>query len=205
MSRRASAFALVVVACSLCLGKAVAASSAPRLEKTPPYVLAYCRTSRRLPLACPHLLPRIGHPSPHWETAVCIAGRKGCLGLFWDDLSLVAAGNGDRPPIWSHVSIYAGDLAPAFRFTYPTHGVRPRRLDGLFERRRTRAIFLGTYTWGGKQGTVVLAPGYPRGGEQGDHLVFRWRERGMGCAVGLHGWEPLSQALATLRSMVRSI
>jgi hypothetical protein len=143
-------------------------------------------------------------PSPHWETTVCVVGRRGCQGLTWDDLSLVDAGNGARPPVWSHISIYAGNLARAFGFAYPTHGPRVRP-DGMFARARTRAIFLGAYTWGGRHGTVVLAPAYPGGGEQGDHLIFRWRQSGVGYAVGLHGWEPLTQAFATLRAMVRSI
>jgi hypothetical protein len=175
------------------------------MEKTAGYILGYCRTSRLLPLACPHRLPFMTQPPPHWETAVCLIGAAGCGGLTWDELSLVDAGNGVRPPVWSHVAIYAGDLASAFGFRYPTQGKRVTHLDGLFARTRARAIFLGSYTWGGKRGTVILAPAYPGGGEQGDHLIFRWRRSHVGFAVGLHGWEPLSQAFATLRAMVRSI
>jgi hypothetical protein len=175
------------------------------MEPTAAYIVAYCRQSDRLPLACPHLLPRMEQPAPHWETSVCVAHHPGCGGLTWDELSLVDAGYGARPPVWSHISIYAGNLRSAFRFSYPTRGARPRRLDGLFASTRTRAIFLGTYGWGGKRGTVVLAPDYPNGGEQGNHLIFRWRQAGIGFAVGLHGWEPLSRSFATLRAMVGSI
>jgi hypothetical protein len=183
------------------------ATPASRMERTPAYVLAYCRKSHRLPLACPHLLPRMEQPSPHWDANLCLVGNAGCQGLTWDDLSLVDAGQGNdpRPPLWSHVSIYAGNLGSAFRFAYPTRGIRPRQLDGLFARTRTHAIFLGSYTWGGKRGIVVLAPDFPNGGEQGDHVIFGWRASGIECAVGLHGWEPFEQAFATLRSMVRSI
>ena len=206
MIRRAFVAALIAVVCSVGIHSAVAASpTAPRMEPTADYILGYCRQSHRLPSACPHLLPRMEQPSPHWETSVCVVGRKGCQGLTWDDLSLVDAGYGTRPPVWSHVSIYAGNLSSAFRFPYPTRGVRPRRFDGLFASARTHAIFLGSYTWGGKRGTVVLAPDYPNGGEQGNHLIFRWRESGTSFAVGLHGWEPLSRSFATLRAMVRSI
>jgi hypothetical protein len=147
----------------------------------------------------------MAQPSPHWETTLCLVGAAGCRGLTWDDLDLVDAGDGVRPPVWSHVSIFAGNLASAFSFAYPTRGRRLRGLDGLFAKPRTRATFLGSYIWAGKHGTVVLAPAYPGGGEQGDHLIFRWRQSKVGYAVGLHGWEPLSHALATLRAMVRSI
>ena len=177
----------------------------PRMERITPEVLASCRRSKLLPLACPMLLPHMSQPSPHWETSVCLAGRSGCLGLTWDVLDLVDAGDGNRPPIWSHISIYAGNLTTAFRFAYPTHGVRPRRLDGLFAKSRSKALFLGSYRWGGKVGTVVLAPSYPTGGEQGDHLVFRWKQGSVGFAVGLHGWEPLSQTMATLKTMIESV
>jgi len=136
---------------------------------------------------------------------VCLVGHTGCLGLTWDDLDLVDAGYGDHPPVWSHLSIYAGDLTRAFGFRYPTGGRRVATLDGLFAKARTRAIFLGAYAWGGRRGTVVLAPDYPGGGEQGGHLIFRWRQSGVDCAIGLHGWEPLAQAFATLRAMVVSV
>src|SRR5260370_22308661 len=95
---------------------------APKLERTPSYVLAYCRRSRRLSLACPRLLPWMEQPSPHWETALCLVSEAGCQGLTWDDLSLVDAGAGNRPPVWSHIAIYAGNLASAFPFRFPTHG-----------------------------------------------------------------------------------
>jgi hypothetical protein len=44
-----------------------------------------------------------------------------------------------------------------------------------------------------------------RGREQGDHLIFLWKRNSVGFAVGLHGWEPFSQAMATLKTMVESI
>ena len=177
----------------------------PRMEKTAGYILGYCRKSRLLPFACPHRLPFMAQPSPHWETSVCTVGAAGCGGLRWDDMNLVDAGNGVQPPVWSHIAIYAGNVATGFGFRYPTRGKRVAHLDGLFARTRSRAIFLGSYTWAGKRGTVVLAPAYPDGGEQGDHLIFRWHRSHVGFAVGLHGWEPLSQAFATLRAMVRSV
>ncbi|HEY1514028.1 MAG TPA: hypothetical protein VGF66_09770 [Gaiellaceae bacterium] len=175
------------------------------MERTPAYVLGYCKKSRRLSLACPHLLPRMSQPSPHWEVNVCLVGHAGCAGLTWDDLSLVDGGYGTRPPVWSHVIVQAGNLRHAFPFRYPTSGRRIGHLDGLFALPRARAIFVGTFTWGGRRGTVVLAPDFPAGGEQGDHLIFRWRNGGIDFAVGLHGWEPLSQTFSTLHQMVISI
>jgi hypothetical protein len=177
----------------------------PRLEPTPAYVRGYCARSPRLLRACPTVLPRMSQPSPHWEASACVAGRSGCLGTRFDVLDLVDAGYGNRPPVWSHVAIYAGDLAGAFPFVYPTQGRPPAHLDGLFAASRARAVFVGTYRWGGRAGSVVLAPGYPAGGQQGDHLIFRWRRHGVGFAVGLHAWEPLTRAMTVLEAMIESI
>jgi hypothetical protein len=202
---------IAVVGLVLMLASALyVASAAPRdrnlrMERTPSYVLGYCKKSPLLPLACPHVLPRMSQPSPHWEANLCLVGHAGCAGLTWDDLSLVDGGYGTRPPIWSHVIVQAGNLARAFPFRYPTYGRSVTRLDGLFTRTRSRAIYIGTFTWGARRGTVVLAPDYPAGGEQGNHLIFRWRDGRTDFALGLHGWEPLSQAFAALRQMVMSI
>jgi hypothetical protein len=198
----------VLVALALAALFAKAASpldDRPRMERTPEYVLAYCEKSLRLRLACPHVLPRMRQPPPHWDVNLCLIGHAGCAGLTWDDLSLVDAGYGMRPPDWSHVIVQAGNLAHAFPFPYPTSGRRIARLDGLFARRRPHAIYIGTFIWGGRRGTVVLAPDFPAGGEQGNHLIFRWQDNRTAYAVGLHGWEPLSRALAILRQMVISI
>jgi putative hemolysin len=156
----------------------------PRTERTPPYVLAYCARSARLLAACPRVLPKMTQPRPHWETSVCVENRPGCLGLRYDVLDLVDAGNGSKPPVWSHIAIYAGDLRTAF----------PVRLK-----------VVGSYTWHGRRGTVVRVPAYPAGGEQGGHLVFRWRAHGTGYAVGLHAWSPVSETLAMLRVMILSL
>ena len=176
-----------------------------RMERTPSYVLGYCDRSRRLMLACPHVLPKMSQPSPHWEVDLCLVGHSGCAGLTWDDLSLVDGGYGTRPPAWSHVIVQAGNLAKAFPFVYPTRGTMVTHLDGLFARTRTRAVYIGAFRWGGKRGTVILAPDFPGGGEQGNHLIFRWRDRQTDFALGLHGWEPLSHAFAALRQMIISI
>lgn len=202
------AFTVIVLATTLAAIGAQSASPRSRtirMERTPAYVLGYCKKSVRLLLACPHLLPRMSQPSPHWEVNLCLVRHTGCAGLTWDDLSLVDGGNGTRPPVWSHVIVQAGSLRRAFPFLYPTRGRRISHLDGLFSRSRTHAIFVGTFTWGGRKGTVILAPEFPAGGEQGGHLIFRWRSHGTDFAVGLHGWEPLSQTFSTLRQMITSI
>jgi hypothetical protein len=103
------------------------------------------------------------------------------------------------------MSIFAGRLAAAFPFAYPRGGQTVKPKNGLFGRTRVRALFLGHVRWGRESGTLVLAPSYPSGGEQGDHLIFRWRRGSTDYAVGLHAWEPFLQVVGTLNAIVASI
>lgn len=68
-------------------------------------------------------------------------------------------------------------------------------------------IFLsgGSRSEAGKAGELVLAPPFPLGGMNGNHLAFRWRASGREHAVTPHGWEPFLETVGTLRSIVRSI
>lgn len=179
---------------------------AVRMVVAPANVHRVCERSRLLTTAFPRLLPAVSHlPSEHpFEVSLCRIGATGCLGLQWDDLELQHAGAGDHPPIWAHVAIFAGKLKAAFPFVYPAAGKTVQLRNGLFTRARSGALFFGTTTWGVKTGTLVLAPSYPGGGEQADHLIFRWRANATEYAIGLHAWEPLTQAAATLRAIVRS-
>jgi hypothetical protein len=176
------------------------------MAAAPVRVRTACVRSRLLAPVCPRRLPAV--ESQAWDTMTCLAGTRGCLGLHWDDLELEHVSRSRRfamrPPTWGHVSVFAGDLSTAFPFAYPRTG-RPVPLrDGLYEDAGPDAIFFGSTTWGGRTGTLVLAPSYPRGGEQGGHLVFRWRAGGQEYAIGVHAWEPLTQAAATLRAIVLS-
>jgi hypothetical protein len=199
------AVAFVSFSVGVARGAARSVDAPTRMERTAPYILGYCKQSRILLRACPHLLPRMAQPSPHWDANLCLVGRAGCRGLTWDDLSLVDAGYGARPPVWSHVLVWAGNLEHAFGFRFPRSRMPRTKIDGLFAASRTRPIYVDTRTWGGREGILVLAPAFPVGGEQGDHLIFRWHGGTTDFAVSLHGWEPFSQTLAALRRMVLSI
>ena len=211
-----SAVASAAAATALLLASSVSDASVARPGQTvqsipmvavPSSFLRVCRSSRLLAPACPRRLPATRHLSsePPYQVFLCRRGGKGCLGLHWDDLEIQHAGNSNRPPVWLHVAIFAGNLSGAFPFSYPRSGRARQTRNGLFAVNRRRALFLGERTWGGISGALVLAPSYPAGGEQGDHLIFRWRRGSVGYAVGLHGWEPFLQTVATLEAIVASI
>jgi hypothetical protein len=163
---------------------------------TPPAVLARCRSDRDLRPACPTAIPRIRG----WETYPRVVN-----GIFGIQLGGEIPGKPElmRPPRILHIEV-ALDPDRWVPFRWPTTGaVAPR--DGLVREERPRPLLLGRVTWGGKGGSVALAPGYPVGGSQGNHVMFRWRLEGKTHVVGMHAWEPFTEAYATLRRVVLSL
>jgi hypothetical protein len=110
-----------------------------------------------------------------------------------------------RPPHYVHVILYAtrGGLAARFPFAWPEGDAQPVR-DSLLRPKRTKPILLGRRDWSGRRGTLVLAPPLIFGGENGDHLIFRWKRAGIDHTVSMHSWAPLREAVATLRAVVVS-
>ena len=166
------------------------------LMPTPPAALARCRGDGRLRPACPARIPRV----PGWETYPRVV--RGVFGL---QLGGEIPGRPElmRPPHVLHVEV-AVDPDRWVPFRWPTgKPVRPR--NGLVRTERRRPVALGHVNWGGKRGSVALAPGFPTGGSQGNHVMFRWRRGGETYVVGLHAWEPFGEAYATLRRVVESL
>jgi hypothetical protein len=102
-----------------------------------------------------------------------------------------------------HLEISAGPREDV-SFGWPTGQPAPS-FHGALRQDRDEPLLLGEVTWGGRRGTLVLAPPYPAGGSQGNHLIFRWRRQGTTYIVGLHAWEPIAEAVIVLRSIVDSI
>jgi len=103
----------------------------------------------------------------------------------------------DRPPATVHLVVAT---EPPFRIALPR---KVKLRDGLMEKRRRQALFLGRAKWGGRGGALLLAPPFPRGGLQANHLIFSWGEGTK--SVSLHGWEPFTEVPEVLRAVVESI
>ena len=166
-----------------------------------PQALRRCRRFPDLAEVCPRLVPegRFGPGSGAYQASSRSEYPRAAAWTF----SLQQGGEHpgspalDRPPTTVHVVVTAA--AP-----FPT--ALPRRAtlrDGLMEERRRRPLFLGRVTWGGHEGVLVLAPPFPQGGLQGNHLIFSWGEGSK--AVSLHGWEPFEEVPTVLRAIVESI
>jgi hypothetical protein len=188
------------------------ASPSPMFD-TPKPVFTECRRAPLLRPICPRHLPVVRTPF----VARSIHGAPSLATLDIQSGALHAdASPQNRPPQFAHVVLEAGGLTTAFEtFSYPTHGTPVRSVDGLLEspiRRKAeqlatpKALFLGRFRWAGRSGSVVLVPTdrYVDAIVAG-HLVFRWRHAGKDYAISLHGYEPLSRALATLQAIVQSL
>jgi hypothetical protein len=109
----------------------------------------------------------------------------------------------NAPPRFAHVVLKGGDLTEAFHFEWPS-GPSVRVVDAL-ERDRQAPVILSIGSIGGHRGTLVLAPAFPLGGVDADHVIFRWDEGAREYALSLHAWRPFDDCVAILRVLVESV
>jgi hypothetical protein len=172
---------------------------------TPTAALNTCRSDPRLAPACPLRIPRVLssglHTIPRPPRAV--------NGIFDIQRGGEIPGKPElmRPPGNLHIEVEVA-VDPAkplgIGFRWPTSGTAKPQ-NGMVREERRSPVRFGRVNWGGKAGTVVLAPSYPGGGSQGNHVVFRWRDGPSTYLVGMHAWEPFTEAFATLRRVVASV
>lgn len=176
------------------------------LMPTPPGALRACRSDPLLASACPARIPRIAlRDGPAGWTTYPRAPARG--GIFGMQLGGEIPGRPElmRPPRIFHLEVETATRRPrGTPFAWPAGGPGAPR-DGLVREARPSALLLGQVTWGTRRGSVALAPPYPAGGSQGNHVLFRWRAPGTTYVLGMHAWEPFSEAFATLRRVVESL
>jgi hypothetical protein len=105
----------------------------------------------------------------------------------------------NAPPAFAHVNAIAGDVQwmAGFHLDQASDNDPPEE--------RTSGLSFGERTWNGRTGELLLAPSYPHGGMEGDHLVFRWAQEGVDFSLSLHAWDPLEKTKATLKAVVESL
>lgn len=167
---------------------------------TPWGPLRKCRSSPLLRRVCPRVIPRV----PGWLTYPRYGNPVDTTFGIEHGGEYPGKPELNRPPALVHVEIAAGRPGTNVASEWTAgENVRPR--NGLVRRARKNALSLGRARWGGRAGEILLGPPFPAGGSLGNHLVFRWRERGLEYLVTLHAWEPLMETVKTLRAMVESL
>jgi hypothetical protein len=168
--------------------------------RLPRWATEACAALPRVSGHCPGLIPLARAPLLQVTVAPAIrthqGGTEDLLSIEWggEDSSRPAR---NRPPGFLHLEVSAGRVGPIRAFlghtSAPRNGVmRGRGFIG------ERPVAFGPRTWRGHSGVLVLGDCY------GNHLCFRWREGGVRRQIDLHGWEPFTETVATLRRIVAS-
>lgn len=170
-----------------------------RLMALPESHLVKCQRFPQLESACPRSIPVVQS-----EQERARAFRSGSNHfVFFSEWSGPYPGvtTKNSPPRFVHVNVHAGDLSQAFPFEWP---VDTTPLPDPVPNKRRKGIFIASVTWFGKEGALILAPSFPAGGIDGDHVIFRWNEAGGEYAVSIHAWEPLTETINVLCAVVGS-
>jgi hypothetical protein len=170
------------------------------LMAAPQRALDRCRTLPSHRAVCPASVPRIERGTPLRVQAFSQVGGHRLVSLEWS-APYPGVSRKNSPPRFAHVVVQSGSGSSAFPFEVPS-----RSSEGPIPLSRGREpLRLDRPRWGGRRGTLLLAPSFPDGGVHGDHLVFLWRRPPLAHAVSLHAWPPLSETERTLRAIVESI
>jgi len=169
------------------------------LMPLPQEQLQKCQAIAALKAACPKRVPRMEAPgSPARGRAFSYAPSSHIFFFEWN-APYPGLTSKNAPPRFFHLNVRGGDLTDAFPFAWPTEKMAPASRS---PRKRREALLMERVTWSGKTGTIVLAPSYPLGGIDGDHLIFRWADEERDYAVSIHAWRPLGETMAALQAIV---
>jgi hypothetical protein len=199
------------------------AGAAP-LVATPPRPVEACERLRLLRPTCPRLLP-VGPFSDFHEPAdLLTAGRVRAVGPITFSFSWWAESPPDpahnRPPRFLHLVIWARKR-PLTRdlvgFAWPDPAGPIALDDGVYAGHSDRghyrdhqlvgaskSVSFGFVDWCGNHGSLTLVSPADGNGLQSGHLIFHWRSGSIDRAIGIHGWEPFTETVATLEGIVCS-
>jgi hypothetical protein len=197
---------VVLCVCTLALTQAAPAATGPvRLVAISATKLDHCGRSGLLRAACPRVVPRVRAPYLS-NLSVELTGRS-VLDVFNLERGGEYPRNPERnaPPRMAHVVAVAGNVERLASFREPRDESGNEVRDGLVRRSRSAPLSFGRVRWAGRVGALYLMPSYPHGGMLGNHLVFSWRQDEFPYALSLHAWEPLTESVAALRSMVEGL
>ncbi|MDQ3728287.1 MAG: hypothetical protein M3355_01725 [Actinomycetota bacterium] len=168
------------------------------LTATPSKMLASCRRFAELEPACPVRVPVIEKSA---FTRAKASREATQLWVFFAEWNAPRPGLSEKnaPPEFAHVNAYAA--SPDMMVPFESEDIGEEMPAG----RRTTGLNVGERTWNERVGELVLAPSYPHGGLEGDHLVFEWTQEGLTYSLSLHAWDSLDETEATLRAMVESL
>lgn len=170
------------------------------LMRLPESHLQKCRSFPAVAPVCPEEIPVVETDAGR---AQAFRSGKGHF-VFFSEWGAPYPGLSPKnaPPRFIHLVIHAGDLSSAFPFEWPE---RTNGLPDPIPKKRRPPLLLENVTWSGIQGQLLLAPPFPMGGLDGDHVIFRWSEDDRDYALSLHAWTPVAETLDALKEIVSTI
>jgi hypothetical protein len=173
------------------------AEAAP-LMAMPPKMLTGCTRFEELRPVCPAMVPEI-EKSAFSSSKASQEAKE--LWVFFAEWNVPRRGLSEKnaPPQFAHVNAYAA--APDMMVQFEREELGDESPAGT----RTTGLTLGERTWKGHTGELVLAPSYPHGGMEGDHLIFEWTQDDLTYSLSLHAWDSLEETEAMLEAMVGSL
>jgi hypothetical protein len=197
--------ASTVLACAACVSTTQppeANDVGPDMLAIPRPILEKCVDVGVLETVCPSEMPQVidkGRRSKAFRTE----GSS----IFFAEWSAPYPGLSRRnaPPRFAHLNVIASPVDDPLGFRWPTRATTGLEDLDNSPKKRSEPLLLGAFTWGGKEGEVALAPSFPAGGIEGDHLIFRWIEADTAYSISLHAWKPAAESLESLRAVVVSL
>jgi hypothetical protein len=167
----------------------------------PEWFTRVCK-SLRTRVICPTLIP--AGPTNYVSVFLEPRWRSSSKGRSDDLLSVEWGAPGadparNRPPAFAHLELAAGDISLAGHVGGGAVAPRNGMMAGREGEAAVPAVRLASSNWGRRRGSLVLGDCF------GNHLCYRWRRAGAIFQVDLHGWEPFTDTVATLRLIVQSI
>jgi hypothetical protein len=202
---------LILCSATTLLGCAACRSSSPPpapddppadMMGIPEALLHKCTRVAALRSACPTKMPQLTEQAHRAK-----AFRTGRSSVFYVEWSGPYPGITRRnaPPRFAHINVIASPVDHPLAFDWPAQMITEIEELANAQEKRDEPLLLGAYTWGGKSGEVALAPSFPAGGIEGDHLIFRWIETETAYSISLHAWKPLVESLNDLKAVVESV
>jgi hypothetical protein len=172
------------------------------MTRMPRWLLTACRSLRTRPI-CPRRIPAADprlidlYYEPRWRSGRSSA-QQDLIGVTWG-APYENRPTRNTPPRFLHLELAAGAVPVDRHFDH-----RPVRVrDGLMRSRGYEGapppLPLGGRDWNGRRGELVLGDCF------GNHVCFRWRERSRSYQIDLHGWEPFTQTVKSLRAVLLSL
>jgi hypothetical protein len=174
----------------------------PETMAIPQSVLIKCTDVTALSSACPTQMPKVID-----ERRRARVFRTGASSVFFAEWSGPYPGLTPRnaPSRFVHINVIVSPLGQPLAFRWPTRRTGDLEDLGRVPKKRDEPLLVGAYTWGGRDGEVALAPSFPAGGIEGDHLIFRWIQAETAYSISLHAWEPMGESINGLRAVVESV